>query len=98
MLRKLWHWLKQIWGWIVGRRSGGAPQPRALSDQGYQREFCRLLGQVDEHWDRGKWESWLRDSRIHPSECLRILDHLPQRLVRHQEVSSEGIGEALLGL
>ncbi len=103
MWRKLWNWLKGIWTWILDlfrppeELASTPPDPRPLTEAGYERIMRRLLEQVDANFDQQALERFLQQDRLSETALVEWLQRAGVRWVREgDERRQERLGQ--LGL
>lgn len=88
MWRKLWNWLKGIWTWILDlfrppeSLAESPPEPRTLTEAGYERIMRRLLDQLHPDFDQQTLQTFLKDDRISETELVEWLQRAGVRWVR----------------
>ena len=100
MWRKLWNWLKGIWTWILDLfrppegLAGSPPDPRPLTEAGYERIMRRLLDQLDPNFDQQALENFLKQDRISETDLVEWLQRAGVRWFRAgDEQRQERLGQ-----
>ncbi len=88
MWRKLWNWLKGIWTWILDlfrppeSLGESPPEPRTLTEAGYERIMRRLLDQLHADFDQQALQEFLKDDRISETDLVEWLQRAGVRWMR----------------
>lgn len=99
MFRKLWQWIKQWWGRLLGRSPQPSPSedastsrtPRICTDSECESLFLQLLEGVSQGWGRGRIQGYFIAKNLEESQFVewlqRFSNHLLENPTHHVELA-----------